>query len=698
MTAPIVDHQTMKFIQSDWQNGWGTPVLPFDSFTGDRRWFSPGSVTSRAVPFPLLLQVQTAQGHTGAVVVGAVERVEYTPSGVFAYGSWLDPAGVPEVNRALALKNGDVAKVSADLEPDMDVRVEEDPAGGRPFVFYDRAKIAGITIVPIAAFDQPSLSTVSSVFEDTGGVTLALTGTASWRSMPAQPREDPYNADEAFQRILAWADGNDGRARSMFLWFDPQAAEGSRDRFRLPIGDIINGRPALNFHAVYAAAALVSGAHGGLPTVSDEEKGRLRRTISEIYGRLSGLYNDPNLSAPWDKRANLPDVKGTSIEAVAASAAPVAPPDEWFTNPKLKAPVSAPIVMPNGRVVVHLATWDSCHRPIMAQTGQCFTPPSSPSAYRRFMDGSVITASGKTVPVGRITVGGTHPSIGLTAAAAKEHYDNTATCCAIVAAGEDDFGIWLSGALVPEATPEQVAALRRSPISGDWRRHGNEGLDLIAALAVNTAGFPAPYRGTVRTLSVDGGECRTLVASGPPMGDDEIVTAPVVETPDVTTSEVDQPPAAPVIDTDAIVAAATAAAVERIRDENDRTERLATFLAMDEMDRSRRLADLQPLAMDTVAARRTAQKQGEALPPLQPGGTPRYPVRNADELGKAIHAVGRGKGNHDAIRKYIIGRAKALGKPNMIPSAWKSDGSAASMSLMPHDPNMESCALCKNKG
>lgn len=52
-----------------------------------------------------------------------------------------------------------------------------------------------------------------------------------------------------------------------------------------------------------------------------------------------------------------------------------------------------------------------------------------------------------------------------------------------------------------------------------------------------------------------------------------------------------------------------------------------------------------------------------------------YPIGDAEDLSNAIHAVGRGSGDHDAIRKHIIGRAKALGKSSMIPDNWGSDGS-----------------------
>lgn len=56
-------------------------------------------------------------------------------------------------------------------------------------------------------------------------------------------------------------------------------------------------------------------------------------------------------------------------------------------------------------------------------------------------------------------------------------------------------------------------------------------------------------------------------------------------------------------------------------------------------------------------------------------GDPSYPIADAEDLGLAIKAVGRGGADHDAIRKYIIGRAKALGLSDKIPDNWNADGS-----------------------
>lgn len=83
-----------------------------------------------------------------------------------------------------------------------------------------------------------------------------------------------------------------------------------------------------------------------------------------------------------------------------------------------------------------------------------------------------------------------------------------------------------------------------------------------------------------------------------------------------------------------------------------------------------------------VATMRKLQQQGKAMPPTQPGGRPRFQIRNATDLDNAIHAVGRateGGGQHTEaarakVRRYIISRAKALGLSRRIPDTWNSDG------------------------
>lgn len=62
-------------------------------------------------------------------------------------------------------------------------------------------------------------------------------------------------------------------------------------------------------------------------------------------------------------------------------------------------------------------------------------------------------------------------------------------------------------------------------------------------------------------------------------------------------------------------------------------------------------------------------KSGETMP----DGS--YPIKDAEDMDNAIHAVGRGGADHDDIRKYIIGRAKDLDMSDKIPDNWNADGS-----------------------
>lgn len=192
--------------------------------------------------------------------------------------------------------------------------------------------------------------------------------------------------------------------------------------------------------------------------------------------------------------------------ALAASAAPDAPPAAWFSRPTFTEPTALNVTA-QGQVFGHLAAWGTCH--ISHMHSGCVTPPHSAAGYAYFHTGTVLTAEGAEVPVGHITLDTLHAGERMTAAAAASHYENTGSVVADVTAGEDEFGIWVAGALRPAATAAQVRALRSAPLSGDWRRMSGN-LELIAALAVVVPGFPVPRpRGLVA-----GGVTQTLLASG----------------------------------------------------------------------------------------------------------------------------------------------------------------------------------------
>lgn len=205
-----------------------------------------------------------------------------------------------------------------------------------------------------------------------------------------------------------------------------------------------------------------------------------------------------------------------------ASGSPTRPPAAWFQNPNLDGP-SPLTVTEDGRIFGHLAEWGVCHIGI---PGTCTTAPHSDTGYGYFHTGSVLTDEGEFVPVGQITLGTGHADLQASARAAMAHYDNTGTAAADIAVGEDEFGIWVAGAVRPWVSDEEVHELRAAALSGDWRTVGTGGLELVAALAVNVPGFPIPRT----ALAASGGRQTALVAAGMVLTSHEEATlAEVVE-------------------------------------------------------------------------------------------------------------------------------------------------------------------------
>jgi len=163
------------------------------------------------------------------------------------------------------------------------------------------------------------------------------------------------------------------------------------------------------------------------------------------------------------------------------------PPIEWFQDPGFDGP-QALTVTSDGRVMGHLATWDTCH--VGFGEKNCVTAPKSAHDYAYFRTGEVVT-SGGAVSVGNITMSTGHATADLGPAETVRHYDDTGTVIADVAAGEDDYGIWVAGQVRPGASKEQLHGLRAGALSGDWRRIGGN-LELVGALVVNVPGFPIP--------------------------------------------------------------------------------------------------------------------------------------------------------------------------------------------------------------
>lgn len=482
-----VDDETASY---NWRGVLAVEGVP----TGDGRLMTDGALRWDT-PLPLRWVREDIGGHDGAQVVGRILSISRVDGRIEAHGDF--DAGSEwgrEARRQVAeglrvgvsvdLDDVDVEmRVPADLVDDDDGMLEVDgevDSDGRVVVRRDAsddvmtvitdARIRAATIVDIPAFVEARIEPA----ED-----------EPLRTLERDERTPTAGMAEEAQRALDWrADGHDGgedatvaRARSIAAR-EPLAADTVR-----------------RMHGFFSRNAGYPDMPGFAP--GDDGYPSAARVAWGLWGGDAGRSWAATLMRRMED-----DTSAVAVQ-LAASADTVRPPRVWFDDPGLSQP-TALTVTDDGRVYGHLAVWGTCHTGI---ADACVTPPRSRSGYAYFRVGAVLCDDGSEVAVGRLTADTTHAGRRLSATDTAAHYEHSGAAVADVAAGEDEHGIWVAGALRAGVSDEQVAALRASPLSGDWRTIGGT-LELVAALAVNSPGFPVP-----RAL-VASGRTRALQAAG----------------------------------------------------------------------------------------------------------------------------------------------------------------------------------------
>lgn len=201
---------------------------------------------------------------------------------------------------------------------------------------------------------------------------------------------------------------------------------------------------------------------------------------------------------------------------------------ETFDGKHLDRPTPITYDFDSGRVYGHAAVWGTCH---VGYSGVCITPPEMTDGGAAFNRFPVETEDG-VIWAGRITAGGAHAPLSMTAGAAMNAYDGKAVV-AYVRAYPDQFGIALAGVLAEGISEGDKAIMSRRKVSGDWRETAN-GLSLVEVLALppgmgalSEPGFP------VETFSRSGRQVALVASLSPEPEVSPEVTEVLVEAVDV---------------------------------------------------------------------------------------------------------------------------------------------------------------------
>lgn len=476
--------------------------------TGDGRLFKEGAVTwkDELLPVPFTWQRSSAPGHDGNITIGRVDSIfraengEIRGRGIILSG----PDAPPEAEEYLnLLKVGAAGWVSIDGDS-AEFELLDSPDGD-PYKmkqYFTSINIRSLCAVSISAFETAKIQLADSVVAAVIGST----------SLPIAGRERNWDGLAAQKAIFEWAKSGDGydtsKLSKAFLWRDSDGDPQEKGSYKLPFTEVINGTLTIVPKAVFAAAAAVGGARGGV-NIPDSDKAGIRTKLSSLYGRIEPVEGeDGHPTPPWEKGGSGEDASIHIMDsftrnmddreeekALVASAIPVNPPLKWFEDPKFTelTPVT---ITDDGQVFGHLCGKNTCH----IGFGSCKTSPVDCDYDNYFHLGALKTAEGDIVHVGHMTFGGGHAPLENNAQTAAAYYDSTSRVSADIRCGEDEFGTWIAGALRPSLSEEDVREVRSAPLSGDWRPINGK-LQLIAAHAVNVPGFPIS-------------RARVLVASG----------------------------------------------------------------------------------------------------------------------------------------------------------------------------------------
>lgn len=157
--------------------------------------------------------------------------------------------------------------------------IRRDPDGKVTRYIYE-VKLYEVSVVPFPANEN--------------AVIVAAKAVVPFQDLPLADRDRVWDSDAAVQRVRRWA-SSDGsgekdkidwsRYRRAFVWYDADNPE-NFGSYKLPIADVIDGQLRAVPRAIFAAAAAVQGARGGVD-VPEDDLPAIRRHLARYYEKLS---------------------------------------------------------------------------------------------------------------------------------------------------------------------------------------------------------------------------------------------------------------------------------------------------------------------------------------------------------------------------------------------------------------------------
>lgn len=155
-------------------------------------------------------------------------------------------------------------------------------------------KIDGKSVTQFSEIELWEISPVSEPMNADANI-LAVKGATSFGGLPLADRSRPWDSHAAVNRIRDFTGSLDAPSsdyKKAFLWYDSSAPE-NFGSYKLPIADVENGDMVAVPRAIFAAAAVMNGARGGVDIPSSDR--------ADVESHINSYYSKMNLESPIGK-------------------------------------------------------------------------------------------------------------------------------------------------------------------------------------------------------------------------------------------------------------------------------------------------------------------------------------------------------------------------------------------------------------
>lgn len=144
---------------------------------------------------------------------------------------------------------------------------------------------------------------------DIFAITPDLRRVTAFQNLSLADRDRTWSASAAVKRVRAWA-SSDGsgdkdtidwaKYRKAFVMYDAENQE-SFGGYKLPIADVIDGTLTAIPKGLFAAAAVLQGARGGVEPFQAGDIDKSKSHVGRYYKKMAKKFGDDDLVPPWEE-------------------------------------------------------------------------------------------------------------------------------------------------------------------------------------------------------------------------------------------------------------------------------------------------------------------------------------------------------------------------------------------------------------